>query len=240
MMRLCVFAAVLLVACVLGQDLPVPPLPYDYNALEPFIDEPTMRVHHLGHHAAYAKKLSVALEELRRNPETKQLAKSGIDNILRHLDQVPSSLRNTVRNQGGGYVNHDLFWKIMSPNPAKINREPQGQLKKAIDHTFGSFEMFKQQFIKAASSVFGSGWAWLLVDQSNNSLQITATANQDTPASVEHQVPILGLDVWEHAYYLFYQNKRDEYISNWWYVVNWPQVEQNYISAANLTYEKDL
>ncbi|MCG0238139.1 MAG: superoxide dismutase [Firmicutes bacterium] len=198
----------------------LPPLPYDYNALEPYIDEQTMRIHHDKHHAAYVNNLNAALEQA---PELQNLS---IEELLRNIDKVPEKIRTAVRNNGGGHANHTLFWEILSP---KGGGEPTGELADAIAATFGSFEKFKEQFSQAAANRFGSGWAWLVVDQEGK-LQVYSTANQDSPY-MEGHTPILGLDVWEHAYYLKYQNRRPEYIAAFWNIVNWPEVARRYAAA---------
>jgi Fe-Mn family superoxide dismutase len=197
----------------------LPPLPYAYNALEPHIDELTMQIHHDRHHATYVNNLNAALEG---HPELQQ---KPLEELLANLDAVPESIRTAVRNNGGGHANHTLFWEIMSPNGGG---QPTGALADAINSTFGSFENFKEQFTKAAVGRFGSGWAWLVVD--NGKLAITSTPNQDNPI-MEGKTPILGLDVWEHAYYLKYQNKRPDYIAAWWNVVNWAEVNKRFEAA---------
>ncbi|WP_029423151.1 superoxide dismutase [Alicyclobacillus macrosporangiidus] len=197
----------------------LPPLPYDYNALEPHIDEQTMRIHHDRHHGTYVNNLNAALEG---HPD---LQAKSLDELLRNIDSVPESIRTAVRNNGGGHANHSLFWQIMSPNGGG---QPTGALADAINSTFGSFEKFKDEFSKAAAGRFGSGWAWLVID--NGKLAITSTPNQDNPV-MEGKTPILGLDVWEHAYYLKYQNKRPDYIAAWWNVVNWAEVGKRYEAA---------
>jgi Fe-Mn family superoxide dismutase len=198
----------------------LPPLPYDYNALEPHIDEMTMRIHHDRHHATYVNNVNQALEPY---PD---LAALPIEELVRNLDRVPENIRTTVRNNGGGHANHSLFWVIMSPNGGG---QPSGELAEAINRTFGSFDNFKQQLTQAALTRFGSGWAWLSVD-ANGNLVVESTPNQDTPL-MEGRTPILGVDVWEHAYYLKYQNRRNEYVAAWWNVVNWPEVERRYAAA---------
>src|SRR5690606_6597066 len=177
----------------------LPPLPYPYNALEPHIDEQTMRIHHDKHHDTYVTKLNQALEG---HPE---LQSKSIEDLLRGIDSVPESIRTAVRNNGGGHANHSLFWEIMSPNGGGA---PSGALAAAINSAFGSFEKFKEEFTQAAANRFGSGWAWLVVDK-DGKLAVTSTPNQDSPL-MEGKTPILGLDVWEHAYYLKYQNRRPE------------------------------
>jgi len=198
----------------------LPPLPYAENALEPHIDARTMSIHHDKHHAAYTNNLNSALEG------HAGLAGKSIEELLGNLDAVPESIRTAVRNNGGGYANHNLFWEIMAPN---AGGEPSGALGQAISDAFGSFAAFKEQFAKAATTRFGSGWAWLYVGKDGR-LAVTSTPNQDTPL-MEGNTPLLGLDVWEHAYYLNYQNRRPDYISAWWNVVNWNAVAAKYAAA---------
>jgi Fe-Mn family superoxide dismutase len=198
----------------------LPPLPYAENALEPHIDARTMSIHHDKHHAAYTNNLNAALAD---HPG---LADKSIEDLLGNLDAVPDSIRTAVRNNGGGYANHNLFWEIMGP---RAGGDPTGDLAAAINDTFGSFAAFKEQFAKAAATRFGSGWAWLCVGQ-NGELAVTSTPNQDTPL-MEGKTPILGLDVWEHAYYLNYQNRRPDYVTAWWNVVNWDAVAARYEAA---------
>ena len=198
----------------------LPALPYAHNALEPHIDARTMEIHHGKHHQAYVNNLNAALEG------HADLQSRSIEALLKDLNAIPESIRMAVRNNGGGHANHSLFWPCMSPNGGG---EPGGELAAAIDAAFGSFANFKDQFSKAAATRFGSGWAWLSVD-SKGGLVVTSTPNQDNPIS-EGLTPILGLDVWEHAYYLNYQNRRPDYIAAWWNVVNWDQVAQNYAAA---------
>ncbi len=199
----------------------LPKLPYSYDALEPYIDARTMEIHHTKHHQTYTDKLNAALENY---PD---LAAKSIEEILAHLNTVPQEIRTPVRNHGGGYANHNLFWMIMGPVSAKASAgKPKGKLTEAIKQAFESFEKFREQFSQAATSVFGSGWAWLTVD-ADGQLKVVSTPNQDTPIS-QGMSPILGLDVWEHAYYLKYQNKRPDYIAAWWNVINWDQVSENY------------
>jgi superoxide dismutase, Fe-Mn family len=193
----------------------VPPLPYDYGALEPHIDEETMRLHHDKHHQAYVDKANAALEGT-------EWADRDVEDVLRNLDRLPDDKQTPVRNNGGGHYNHSLFWELMS---ADGGGEPVGALADAIGETFGDFETFKQQFSDAGVNRFGSGWAWLVRDGS--SLRITSTPNQDPPI-LEGLEPVLGLDVWEHAYYLKYQNRRPDYIAAWWNVVNWQEVGARY------------
>lgn len=202
----------------MGHELP--PLPYEYNALEPHIDEQTMRIHHDKHHAAYVNNLNTALEG------HQNLASMSLPELLKNLNSVPEAIRTAARNNGGGHMNHTMFWEIMGPNRGG---EPGGDLAAAINSAFGSFAEFKDKFSKAAMGRFGSGWAWLCRDGSGN-LVVTSTANQDNPV-MEGQSPIMGLDVWEHAYYLKYQNRRVEYIEAWWNVVNWDEVAKRFAAA---------
>jgi superoxide dismutase, Fe-Mn family len=202
----------------------LPSLPYAYDALEPHVDARTMELHHTKHHQAYLDKLNAALEG------HDDLAAKSIEEILADLSAVPEDIRTTVRNNGGGYANHNLFWTIMGPN---AGGQPEGDIASAIADVFGSFEEFKTQFSEAAAGQFGSGWDWLVVNKSSV-LELVSTPNQDNPLMdvVDAQgTPILGLDVWEHAYYLNYQNRRPDYISAFWNVVNWKAVEENYQSA---------
>jgi Fe-Mn family superoxide dismutase len=190
-----------------------PPLPYPYDALEPHIDTRTMQIHHDKHHQGYVNKLNAALEG---HPD---LQAKSVEELLGDLDALPESIRTAVRNNGGGHANHTLFWPSMSPDGGG---EPEGALAEAINATFGSFSAFKEQFSQAAATRFGSGWAWLCVD-GGGSLQVLSTPNQDSPLS-QGLTPILGLDVWEHAYYLNYQNRRPDYIAAFWNIVNWDEV----------------
>lgn len=199
----------------------LPPLPYDYGALAKAIDAKTMQVHHSQHHATYVRNLNRALE-----PQSNLHARS-VEALLRDLNSVPESIRTTVRNNAGGHLNHTIFWQLMSPNGGG---EPTGAIAQAITQTFGSFERFKQQFNQAGGDRFGSGWVWL-VRNSQGQLQITTTPNQDNPI-LEGSYPLLGNDVWEHAYYLRYQNRRAEYLTNWWDVVNWPEVDRRFQIAS--------
>ncbi|MDB5056639.1 MAG: Superoxide dismutase [Chloroflexi bacterium] len=199
----------------------VPPLPYDYAALEPHIDEATMRLHHDKHHATYVTNVNNALAN---HPD---LAALSIEDLLKNLSGVPEDIRTAVRNNGGGHANHTFFWQIMTPNGGGA---PSGALAAAIDKTFGSYDTFKDLLSKAGVGRFGSGWAWLTVD-SSGALRIESTANQDTPIS-EGRTPILGVDVWEHAYYLKYQNLRPKYIEAWFNTINWPEVARRYAAAG--------
>jgi Fe-Mn family superoxide dismutase len=194
----------------------VPPLPYDYNALEPHIDEQTMRIHHDKHHAAYVNNLNTALEKY---PELQQ---KSIEDLLKGINTVPEDIRTAVRNNGGGHANHTLFWELMSPGKGGT---PSGALAEAITSSFTSFDSFKEQFAKAAVGRFGSGWAWLI--DAGGKLVIESSANQDSPL-MEGKKALVGLDVWEHAYYLKYQNRRPDYITAWWNVVNWDTVAKRF------------
>ncbi|WP_319560215.1 superoxide dismutase [Marispirochaeta sp.] len=194
----------------------LPDLPYAFNALEPYIDARTMEIHHDKHHGSYVSKLNDALA---KHPE---LANTPLDELLRDLSAIPEDIRTAVRNNGGGHFNHTLFWKVLSPGESG----PEGNLKKALETTFGNVDAFKESFSSAAATRFGSGWAWLSVD-SQGKLVVHSTPNQDTPLA-EGLQPVLGLDVWEHAYYLNYQNRRPDYIKAFWKVVNWKQVENNF------------
>jgi superoxide dismutase, Fe-Mn family len=197
----------------------VPPLPYPYDALEPHIDEATMRLHHDKHHQAYVDKANGALEGT-------ALEGRPIEEVLADLNQVPEDKRGVVRNNGGGHYNHTLFWDIMGPDGGG---EPDGALREAIDSAFGSFDDLKAKVKEAGVGQFGSGWAWLVHDGSG--LAVVATPNQDSPV-MQGQTPLLGVDVWEHAYYLKYQNKRPDYIDAWWNVVDWAKVAQRYAAVA--------
>lgn len=199
----------------------LPQLPYGTADLEPYIDEETMRVHYGKHHQGYVDKLNAALEQY---PD---LQNASLKDLLSRLDDIPENIRASVRNNGGGHSNHSLFWAIMSPQGGG---EPEGALALALSESFGGFALFREAFTKAALSVFGSGWAWLAADK-RGALFIVTTPNQDTPLS-QGALPILGLDVWEHAYYLRYQNRRPEYVEAWWNVVNWKRVEENLKHAA--------
>jgi superoxide dismutase, Fe-Mn family len=192
----------------------LPPLPYDFSALEPHIDTQTMQIHHGKHHQAYVTNLNAALE---KHPN---LQGRSAEDLVRDLGSVPEDIRTAVRNNGGGHVNHTMFWKMMAPNAGGA---PTGAVADAIKASFGGFDAFKEQFAKAGVGRFGSGWAWLI--DSNGKLSIESTANQDNPIS-EGKKPILGVDVWEHAYYLKYQNRRPDYINAWWNVVNWAEVNR--------------
>lgn len=196
----------------------LPKLPYAEDALEPYIDAQTMNIHHTKHHQAYINNLNAALE---KHPE---LANKSLEDLLSDLNAVPDDIRTAVRNNGGGTWNHNMFWKIMAP---KTGGSPSSELTKALEAAFKSFEAFKEEFTKAATTRFGSGWAWLV--KQGEGLAVVSTANQDNPLS-DGATPILGLDVWEHAYYLKYQNRRPEYIANWWNVVNWEAVAERYNS----------
>ena len=197
----------------------LPDLPYDHSALEPHIDARTMEIHHGKHHKTYVDKLNAAIEG------HDELNMDSIDELMRNFNKVPSDIQGPVRNNGGGHANHSLFWTVMSPDGGG---EPSGDLAGAIDSTFGSVDDFKTKFSDAGVTRFGSGWAWLVVD--GGKLSVTSTANQDSPL-MEGKTPVLGLDVWEHAYYLKYQNVRPDYIEAWWNVVNWDEVAARYEAA---------
>jgi Fe-Mn family superoxide dismutase len=198
----------------------LPPLPYDYNALEPHIDEQTMRIHHDKHHGAYVNNLNAAIEP---HPD---LQKRTVEWLIANLKALPESISTAVRNNGGGHVNHTMFWEMIAPGG---RTELAGPLADAINKAFGGFAQFKEQFAKACIGRFGSGWGWLVADRSG-ALTIESTPNQDTPL-MEGRQPILGCDVWEHAYYLKYQNRRPDYVSAWWNVVNWSDVTGRYDRA---------
>jgi superoxide dismutase, Fe-Mn family len=197
----------------------VPPLPYDYAALEPHIDEETMRLHHDKHHQAYVDNANKALEGT-------EWADRPVEEVLQSLDLLPEEIRAAVRNNAGGHANHSFFWEIMSPNGGG---EPQGELADAINSTFGSLDSLIEQVNDGGVKRFGSGWTWLVVD--GGTLALTSTPNQETPLS-EGKTPILGIDVWEHAYYLKYQNRRPEYLAAWWNVANWPEVARRFETAG--------
>ena len=195
----------------------LPPLPYDYSALEPHIDTQTMQIHHDKHHAAYVNNLNAALQS------NTQLASLSVDDLVRRISEVPDNIRTAVQNNGGGHSNHSMFWQIMGPNGGG---QPSGDLASAIQQAFGSFEQFKAAFNDAGVKRFGSGWTWLVVDQSGK-LSVMSTANQDSPLT-QGLYPVMGNDVWEHAYYLKYQNRRPDYLNAWWNVVNWDEVARRY------------
>ena len=198
----------------------LPPLPYDYNALEPYIDEQTMHLHHDKHHQAYVTNLNTALEG------QSQFANLSVEDILRRINEVPENIRTAVRNNGGGHANHSMYWQIMKPSGGGA---PSGALAQGITDAFGSLDEFKAKFNDAGAKRFGSGWAWLVMDGTGK-LQVTSTANQDSPL-MDGQKPIMGNDVWEHAYYLKYQNRRADYLAAWWNVVNWDEVAKRFDAA---------
>jgi len=200
----------------------LPPLPYDYNALEPYIDTQTMQLHHDKHHNTYVTNLNAALKD-------HAFANLAVDEVVHRLNELPESIRTAVRNNGGGHSNHTMFWQIMKPNGVGA---PTGDLATAINAKFGSFDAFKTAFNDAGAKRFGSGWVWLILDKSG-SLAITSTANQDSPLT-DGYYPVLGNDVWEHAYYLKYQNRRPEYLAAWWNVINWEEVARRYSKARGL------
>ena len=198
----------------------LPELGYDYDSLEPYIDSRTMEIHHDGHHAAYVKKLNDAIsghEELQDKP---------VEELIKNLNSISEEVRMAVRNNGGGHLNHTMFWTML-----KKNVKPDGEILTVLKKNFGSFEEFKTQFKRAALGQFGSGWAWLVVNPANRKLEIVSTLNQDNPLTTG-KIPILMIDVWEHAYYLKYQNKRDEYVDNFFNVINWTQIEKNFLNAT--------
>jgi superoxide dismutase, Fe-Mn family len=198
----------------------VPPLPYAFDALEPYIDKQTMEIHHDKHHAAYVTNLNKALES------APDLHSKTVEELLaNNCAVVPEAIKTAVRNNGGGHINHSMFWQILAP---KAGGSPAGNVASAINSTFGSFDTFKEKFAAAATTRFGSGWAWLA--KTGKGLELFSTANQDSPL-MEGHFPVLGLDVWEHAYYLKYQNRRPEYIAAWWSVVNWPEIEKRFNSG---------
>jgi Fe-Mn family superoxide dismutase len=192
----------------------LPPLPYAHDALEPHIDKMTMEIHHGKHHQAYVTNLNAALE---KHPD---LQSKSVEDLIKHLNSVPEEIRTAVRNNGGGHVNHSMFWQIMAPHAGGA---PTGQIADAINSAFGSFDAFKEQFAKAAAGRFGSGWAWVV--DTGHSLAIESTPNQDNPM-MDGKKPVFGLDVWEHAYYLKYQNRRPDYVGAWWNVVNWAEINK--------------
>lgn len=238
MYGLCILSIVFLCSCQMGVNkkllnqisqenlmypFTLPPLPYPYNALEPYIDARTMELHHTKHHQGYIDNLNKALQDY---PEFQKMS---LEQLLKSLDKIPAVIRTSVRNNGGGHYAHSLFWKIIGPEG---QQEPSGELAKAIEHDFGSFVGFKDAFSKECKSFFGSGWVWLCVDMTGK-LVILSTPGHDVPW--EHNVePILVFDVWEHAYYLKYQNRRADYIDNWWHVINWIAVADYYKAAKKI------
>jgi superoxide dismutase, Fe-Mn family len=197
----------------MGYPFKLPELGYAYDALEPHIDARTMEIHHTKHHAAYTNNLNAALEK------HTELHGQSAEELIKNLSKVPDDIRTAVRNNGGGFINHNMFWQIMKPGGSN---KPTGGLAKSIDSTFGSYDALKEAVTKAATTRFGSGWGWLVKDGAGK-LQVVSTANQDSPLS-DGQTPILGVDVWEHAYYLKYQNRRPDYLAAWWNTVNWDEV----------------
>ena len=192
----------------------LPALPYEYNALEPYIDEQTMKIHHTKHHQTYIDKLNAAIQG-------HDLEQKSIEDLVRNLNSIPEAIRTAVRNHGGGHANHSFFWPIM----INERQSPQDDIEDAINKKFGSFEKFKESFSNAATGLFGSGWAWLVVN--NGEMEIITTPNQDSPLT-QNNIPVLGIDVWEHSYYLKYQNRRPEYIAAWFNVVNWEKVNEHF------------
>lgn len=200
----------------------LPTLQYDFDALEPYIDKQTMEIHHGKHHQTYVNKLNAAIKGIM------ELENNSLEELLSNLDAVPTEVRTAVRNNGGGHMNHTLFWEVIAPN--KEQAVPSGKLADAINETFGSISTFEQKFSDAATTRFGSGWAWLVVNQ-NGKLEVTSTPNQDNPI-MEGKTAILGLDVWEHAYYLNYQNRRPDYIKSFFNIINWDAVAEKYEQAT--------
>jgi Fe-Mn family superoxide dismutase len=200
----------------------LPPLPYDYNALEPYIDEETMHLHHDKHHQAYVNNLNAALQG------QTQFESMNIDDLVRNLNSVPEAVRTAVRNNGGGHANHSMFWQIMKPSGGG---EPSGDLANAITSAFGSFDQLKAAFNDAGAKRFGSGWAWLVIG-TDGKLAVTSTANQDNPLT-DGLFPVMGNDVWEHAYYLKYQNRRPDYLAAWWNVVNWDEIAKRFAQGMS-------
>ena len=196
----------------------LPKLPYEYNALEPYIDEQTMKIHHTKHHQAYIDKLNGAIKGTK-------FENMDVNELLKKINDVPENIKMVVRNHGGGHSNHSFFWTIMAP---KAGGQPPGKIGDEINKTFESFEKFKEEFTNAGLNRFGSGWAWLVVNKGK--LEVYSTANQDSPI-MENKIPILGVDVWEHAYYLKYQNKRGDYLANWWNIVNWKKINEIFEKA---------
>ncbi len=197
----------------------LPKLPYEYSALEPYIDTQTMTIHHTKHHQTYVDKLNAALEG---HPD---LQKKPLEELLTNLAAVPDDIRTAVRNHGGGHLNHSFFWLMMTPE----KQSPEGEVANVINSTFGSFDKFREAFSASAAGLFGSGWCWLVISQEK--LEIMTTPNQDNPIS-QHRTPVLGLDLWEHSYYLKYQNRRPDYIAAWWNVVNWERVGEHFRNAV--------
>ncbi len=209
----------------------LPPLPYAYDALEPYIDARTVEIHYTKHHATYVDNLNKAIDEYKGNPAIPEsLKKASVEELLCSLDKLPADIRTSVRNNGGGHYAHSLFWKIMGKN---TTNEPRGPLAEALTRDFGSFGDFQAEFTKRARTFFGSGWVWLCLSK-DDKLVITSLSGHDTPF-VDRSKPLMVLDVWEHAYYLKYQNRRADYIDAWWHVVNWDAVEANYRAAGNST-----
>lgn len=196
----------------------LPPLPYDYNALEPFIDEETMHLHHDKHHQAYVDKLNAALES---HPDLSSLS---IEELLKQVEQVPEEIRQAIKNHGGGHFNHSYFWQILGKEGA---HQPVGKVKEEIEKAWGSFEKFKEEFTKSATGLFGSGWTWLAAEENGSNFHIHNMPLQENPHMHGH-IPVLGFDAWEHAYYLKYNNRRPEYIEAWWNIVDWQKVEENF------------
>jgi len=225
----------LLVAFVLSlanaQHLPLPELPYEYSALQPVLSEALMRLHHLKHHQTYTDNVNRALQQL-RDTGHEDVVQKGIDYIIKHLDLLDEPLRTAIQNNGGGYVNHAFFWKILRPQQTNPEPDTASHLHAAILRDFHSFQSFKETFSRSALSVFGSGWTWLIFNPLSGKLVIYNTPNQDSPTS-KNLIPLLNIDVWEHAYYVDYENRRAEWVNNWWTLINWPVVEKLYENARN-------
>lgn len=225
--------AITLAVGVVSEPIPLPPLPYALNALEPVFSEKAMNLHYNMHHKTYADKLGLAFDDARKNASLVPIVDQGVDYVLTQLHKFPEPLRTKIRNMGGGFVNHRLFWEVMR-TPRENNAPTQGSLLlNEINKTFQSFDKFKEAFSSLGNDVFGSGWAWLYASpQDGNKIYIKSTANQDTPA-MEQMIPLLTLDVWEHSYYVVYENRRAAYVTDWWKVVNWENVESRYHNAVN-------
>jgi len=234
------FIAIVLLAVVAGcvqsqqTELTLPPLPYGYTALEPVLSEHLMRLHHDKHHQAYTTKANEALKDLyndeKATPPLKDLAKQPIETILAHLSQLPEHYHVALRHNGGGYLNHKLFFSMLRKPTATANdNKPTGQVLEAIEKAFGSFDKFKEMFTSASVKLFGSGWVWLYIDAQTKQLVLNFTANQDNPIMFDrNHIVVLGIDLWEHAYYPVYENRRNEYIEGYWRLVNWPYVAELY------------
>ncbi|CAF1174448.1 unnamed protein product [Rotaria sordida] len=234
-----IFLVIIIINYVQSQtELILPPLPYEYNALEPILSEHLMRLHHDKHHQAYTTKANAALKSMftdeTSNNELKDLAKQPIEVILTHLQNLPEKYRLTLRNNGGGYINHKLFFSMLrKPTATVTENKPTGPLFEAIENSFGSFDKFKDMFTTSSINLFGSGWIWLFIDAQAKQLSINFTVNQDNPIMFDKDhVVLLGIDLWEHAYYPVYENRRNEYVDNFWRIINWPVVESLYTQGT--------